>query len=147
MPRAKTKDRFDFPTTPLADRTKPDVRKRMSAPAMRTYFNVAEKWSLDAKEQMALLGSPAPSTFYKYKSGDVGTLSLDVLTRVSLILGMFKDLRILYPDLALADRWVKLPNANPIFGGKTPAQFMAQGDMDSLYQVRRLLDARRGGWS
>lgn len=146
MPRAKTRDPFDIPATPIADRTKPDVRRRMSAPAMRTFFNIADKWSLDAKEQMALLGSPAPSTFYKYKSGGVGALSLDVLTRVSLILGIFKDLRILYPDLALADRWVKLPNANPIFGGKTPAQFMAQGDMDSLYQVRRLLDARRGGW-
>jgi hypothetical protein len=47
----------------------------MSGTAMRTYFKIAEKWTLSAKEQMAILGSPASSTFYKYKAGDVGTLS------------------------------------------------------------------------
>jgi hypothetical protein len=135
----------EIATTPLVERTKPEVRKRMSGGAMRTFLNIAEKWKLSGKEQMAMLGSPAPSTFYKYKAGDVGTLSIDVLTRISLILGIYKDLHILFPDAALADRWVKLPNANPIFGGTTPAEFMSQGDMDPLYRVRRLLDARRSG--
>jgi hypothetical protein len=119
----------------------------MSGPALQSFLNIAEKWNLDPQEQIALLGSPASSTFYKYKSGDVGTLSVDVLTRISLVLGIFKNLRILFPDVALADRWIKLPNSNPIFGGKTPVQFMAEGEMDSLYRVRRLLDARRGGWN
>src|ERR1700754_1823840 len=123
----------DIPVTPPAERTKPEVRKRMSGGAMRTFLNIAEKWNLSAKEQMAMLGSPASSTFYKYKAGDVGTLSIDLLTRISLILGMYKDLHILFPDAALADRWVKLPNANPMFGGATPAAFMSQGDMDPLY--------------
>jgi len=135
----------EISTTPLAERIKPEVRKRMSGGAIRTFLTIAEKWKLSAKEQMAMLGSPASSTFYKYKAGDVGTLSIDVLTRISLILGIYKDLHILFPDAALADRWVKLPNANPMFGGATPAEFMSQGDMDPLYRVRRLLDARRGG--
>jgi hypothetical protein len=135
-----------LPTFPQ-ERTRPEVRKRMSGPAMRTFFNIAEKWQLSGKEQIALLGAPAASTFYKYKSGEVGTLSLDLLTRVSLVLGIYKDLHILFPDAALADRWIKLPNANPMFGGKTPAEFITQGEMDCLYRVRRLLDARRGGWN
>ena len=61
-------------------RAKPAVRKRMSGPALQSFLNIAEKWNLDPQEQIALLGSPASSTFYKYKSGDVGTLSVDVLT-------------------------------------------------------------------
>lgn len=146
MRAALRKDSFERATTP-ADRAKPEVRKRMSGPAMRTFFNIAKTWGLDNKEQIALLGSPAQSTFYKYKAGDVGTLSLDLLTRLSLVLGIFKDLRILFPDTSVADRWIKLPNSNPMFGGATPAQYVAQGDMDSLYRVRRLLDARRGGWN
>lgn len=133
--------------TPPNDRTKPEVRKRMSGPAMRTFFNIAGKWQLSGREQIAILGAPAPSTFYKYKAGDVGTLSLDLLTRISLVLGIYKDLHILFPDAALADRWIKLPNANPMFGGRTPAEFIAQGEMDCLYRLRRLLDARRGGWN
>jgi len=114
---------------------------------MRTFFNIAGKWQLSGKEQIAMLGAPAASTFYKYKSGDVGTLSLDLLTRISLVLGIYKDLHILFPDASLADRWIKLPNANPMFGGRTPAEFIAQGEMDCLYRLRRLLDARRGGWN
>ena len=143
----RTKIPADVATTPPAERAKPATRKRLSGAAMRTFFNIAGKWGLDAKEQIALLGSPAPSTFYKYKAGDVGTLSFDLLTRISLILGIHKDLRILFPDTAVSDRWFKLPNSNPMFGGLTPAQYVAQGDMDALYRVRRLLDARRGGWN
>lgn len=139
--------KLDPATTPPAERAKPETRKRMSGPAMRTFFDIAGKWGLDNREQIALLGSPAQSTFYKYKAGDVGTLSFDLLTRISLILGIYKVLHILFPDNAVADRWFKLPNSNPMFGGLTPAAYVAQGDMDSLYRVRRLLDARRGGWN
>lgn len=144
VPRPK---RMPDPTaTPPAERAKPETRKRMSGPAMRTFFNIAAKWGLEAKEQIALLGSPAQSTFYKYKAGDVGTLSFDLLTRISLVLGIYKDLHILFPDTAVADRWFRLPNSNPMFGGLTPAQYVAQNDIDAVYRVRRLLDARRGGW-
>ena len=146
MKAVKLKRTANPATTPPAERAKPETRKRMSGAAMRTFFNIAEKWGLDNKEQIALLGSPAPSTFYKYKAGDVGTLSFDLLTRISLVLGIYKDLRILFPDHAVADRWFKLSNSNPMFGGRTPAAYVAQGDMDALYRVRRLLDARRGGW-
>jgi antitoxin Xre/MbcA/ParS-like protein len=138
----------DRDSIPPADRSKPEVRKRMSAPAMKAYFNVAEKiWKLDTKTQGALLGFPGSSTFYNYRNGTHGTLSYDVLTRISLVLGILKALRILYPERQLADRWINLPNSNSLFGGKTPAEFLGSGELDSLYRVRRLLDGRRGGWN
>ena len=119
----------------------------MSGPAIRTFWNVAEAWNLTTEEQRALLGWPPESTFYKYKAGQVGTLPYDMLMRISLVLGIYKDLRILYPERNLADRWVKLPNSNPLFGGKPALALMADSGMDGLYQVRRLLDSRRGGWN
>jgi hypothetical protein len=113
---------------------------------MRTFLNLAERWNLTVHERRALLGWPSSSTYHNYKNGNVGTLSFDVLTRISLLIGIFKALHILYPEFA--DRWVKLPNSNPMFGGKPPIAFMtADGGIDSLYRVRRLLDARRGGWN
>jgi hypothetical protein len=126
-------------------RSDPQVRKRMSGPAIRSFLNIAGRWKLSVDEQRGLIGWPAPSTYYKYKNGQVGTLSYDALTRVSLVLGIYKALHILYPDAALADAWVKLPNANPLFGGKPPVALMIDGGIDGLYRVRRLLDARRGG--
>src|SRR5713101_7718444 len=112
---------FDEPevsaaAVPADRRRDPEVRRRMSGPAMRTFLNVAKRWNLSIKEQSGLLGWPAPSTYHKYKAGHVGTLSFDTLTRISLAIGIYKDLHILYPENELADRWVRLPNSNPLFG-------------------------------
>jgi len=114
---------------------------------MRTFFHVADAWELTTEEERGLLGWPSPSTFFKYKAGQCGTLSYDTLMRISLILGIYKDLQILYPDAGLADRWAKLPNSNPLFGGRPAIAFMVESGLDGLYQVRRLLDGRRGGWN
>ena len=134
-----------LPSIPVDQRPDPAVRRRMSGPALRTFFNIAEAWGLTVAEQRALLGWPATSTFHKYKGGDHGTLAFDTLTRISIVLGIYKALQVLYPDAVLADRWVKLPNANPMFGGRPALTLMAEGGIDGLLQVRRLLDARRGG--
>ncbi len=132
---------------PVERRRDPKVRRQMSAPAMRAFLNVAAAWGLSIEEQRALLGWPPESTFYKYKAGNVGTLPVDMLMRISLVVGIYKDLRILYPEEELANRWVKLPNSNPLFGGRPAIALMTEGGMDALYQVRRLLDGRRGGWN
>jgi hypothetical protein len=116
----------------------------MSHPAIRALFNVAQAWQLDNEELRALLGWPPQSTFYKYKAGRVGTLGYDTLMRISLVLGIYKALHILYAEVDLANRWVKLPNSNPLFGGRPALSLMTEGGIDGLYQVRRLLDSRRG---
>lgn len=129
---------------PLALRPEPEARKRLSAPALRTFFPTATAWDLSVVEQRALLGWPAASTFHKYKAGNPGTLSFDTLTRLSLILGIYKALQLLYPEPALADAWVRMPNTNGLFGGKPPLALMIDDGIDGLFRVRRLLDARRG---
>jgi hypothetical protein len=86
------------------------------------------------------LGVKTPSV----KSQGVKTLDQDKLTRVSLLVGIFKALNILYSS-KLADTWVQLPNSNPIFGGQTPLAYMLRGGLLSMFRVRQLLDARRGG--
>src|ERR1700678_3721310 len=110
-------------------RRDPKVRREMSGPALRTFFNVAEEWQLSSTEQRALLGWPPESTFFKYKAGDAGTLSFDLLMRISLVLGVYKDLHILYPEAALANSWMKLPNNNPLFGGKSALAYLTDAGM------------------
>jgi hypothetical protein len=127
-----------------ADRKDPLVRRRLSAPALRTFFTVARAWGLSTTEERALLGWPPASTFHKYKSGDAGVLSFDTLTRISLVLGIYKALQLLYAEPAFADRWMSMPNANPLFGGRAPIALVGDTGLDGLFQVRRLLDARRG---
>jgi hypothetical protein len=123
------------------------IRRHMSGPALRAFLNIAEAWQLSNEVARGLLGWPPESTFFKYKAGEPGVLSFDTLMRISLVIGIYKDLHILYPEEGLADRWVSLPNNNPLFGGRPAIAFMTEDGMDGLYQVRRLLDARRGAWN
>ena len=141
------KRRQGDPRDSATDRQNPVVRKKLSAPAIRSFFKIADAWKLTVEEEKALLGWPATSTLYKYKADDVGTLTYDTLIRISLVLGIYKALHILYPDNELADRWIKLPNSNILFGGRPAVEFLAKAGIDGLYQVRRLLDSRRGGWN
>jgi hypothetical protein len=144
MARTQPRPELETPVTPPAARHAPAERRRKSGPGLRTFFRVADAWGLDPEEQRGLLGWPARSTLYTWKAGRAVTLPYDTLIRLSLLLGIYKALHVLYPDPALADGWVRLPNRNPLFGGRTPAACMVDGGIEALTAVRRLLDARRG---
>src|SRR5205809_1731299 len=90
---------------------------RLSGPALRTFFRIADAWTLSSDEARTLLGSPPRSTFFLWKKGQ-GQLGRDTLERVSYVLGIYKALQILLPDAGAADAWVRKPNTAPVFGGK-----------------------------
>jgi hypothetical protein len=123
-------------------RSAPAARGRRDAVALRTFFRLAHEWELTADEQLVLLGRPGRSTFYRWKSQAPTTLSVDTLERISLLLGVYKALEILFPSPTHATGWLR--RANEAFGGRTALQVMLGGRMDDLYQVRRHLDAWRG---
>lgn len=121
--------------------------KTASKPALKAFFRISDRWKLDVDQQMTLLGAPARSTFFKWKKDQDGHLTMDALERISYLLGIFKALHILLPDEDAADAWVKKPNAAPLFAGKAALDRMLSGHVSDLYEVRRYLDAQRGGWS
>jgi hypothetical protein len=82
--------------------------------------------------------------YYEMKKTGSRMLDQDRLTRISLLTGIFKALNILYRK-KLADRWVRLPNTNPMFGGAMPLAYMVKGGVPAMLRVRQVLDARRGG--
>lgn len=122
-------------------------RKRLSGPALRTFFRIAEQWGLSVDEQMTLLGLSARSTFFKWKRDPNVTLPKDALERISYILGVYKALQILLPEEAAADAWVKRPNDAPLFAGRSALDRMLSGQVADLFVVRQYLDAQRGGWA
>jgi mannose/fructose/N-acetylgalactosamine-specific phosphotransferase system component IID len=71
-------------------------------------------------------------------------LDAERLQRISYIVGIYKALRILYGK-DLGNRFVHLPNSNRMFNGSTPLEYMKKGGLLAMQDVRRLLDARRGG--
>ena len=130
---------------PVAERHDPAVRRRLSGPGLRTFFNIAGEWGLTVEQQRVLLGGLPPSTYHKWKGGAVGTLSHDALERVSLVLGIYKGLKLLFADDAGGLRWLKAPNTDRPFAGGSPLERMLHGSIDDLYAVRRYLDGWRQG--
>ncbi|SEW24773.1 Protein of unknown function [Luteibacter sp. 329MFSha] len=116
----------------------------LGGPALRAFFALAERWKLRTAEQRTLLGEPPESTYFKWKKQQDGTPSRDVIERISYLLGIWKDLQILFPDPAQADAWVRRPNDAPLFAGRSALDRMLSGNVADLYVVRQYLDAQRG---
>jgi hypothetical protein len=111
--------------------------------AVRATFNIFNAWSVTAKQAQALLGLPA-RTYYDWLKRAPRKPDQDKIERISYILGIWKDLQILFPDAEFARRWPTSPNDAPLFHGQAPIQVMASGRVADLYRVRALLDGWRG---
>src|ERR1700743_229283 len=81
-----------------AARFAPANRRRLSAPAMRTFLAIADLWGLSEVERRLVLGFPSRSTFHNWakQAREHGqfTLDVDVLTRISAVLGIHQALGI-----------------------------------------------------
>lgn len=133
-----------YAPAPPADLSAKATRERLSPSALKAFFNVVERWGVRDEDARALLGGLSNGPYYAWRKDPARTLDTDTLTRVSYLVGIFKALNILYGE-RLADEWVRLPNSNPIFGGRSPLDYMKAGGVPAMQTVRRLLDARRGG--
>jgi hypothetical protein len=118
-------------------------RARLSEVALKAFLMLARTWELSNGEASALLGVSA-STLDRMKRGHRPTLSQDQLTRVSALVGVYKGLHLLFVD-ATADEWARRPNNGPLFERETPIQAMIEGGIPRMLEVRRYVDAVRGG--
>jgi hypothetical protein len=73
------------------------------------------RWQVRDEDARALLGGVSNGPFYEMKRTPDRVLDADRLTRASYLIGIYKALHILH-SATLADEWVRLPNANPVFG-------------------------------
>ncbi|MEP6765082.1 MAG: MbcA/ParS/Xre antitoxin family protein [Gemmatimonadaceae bacterium] len=124
----------------------PDERASLGSAGFRTFLALADQWQLTVNERTRLLGDIADSTYHKWRSGKIGELSRDQLERLSLVLGIYKGLRLIFSDEATGTRWLRGANSESIFAARSPLERMLNGSIDDLYAVRRYLDAWRGGW-
>lgn len=138
-----------YPASRYAIAPPPDLdaraeRERLSAPALKAFFNVMARWKVRDEDARRLLGGVTNGPYYEMKRKPDRLLETDRLLRISYLIGIYKALNILHGK-RLADEWVHLPNSNPIFAGDTPLVYMMRGGVPALQTVRRLLDARRAG--
>src|SRR5271166_5441873 len=88
-----------------ADLSNKDVKRRLSPSAVKGFLKIAALWELRDEDARQLLGGMSNGAYYGLKKTGLKTLDQDRLTRISLLIGIFKALNILYRK-QLADRWV-----------------------------------------
>jgi hypothetical protein len=119
-------------------------RERLTPAALEAVRNLAKAWGATGAEMAALLGV-STSTWDRIKSKAWGqALSQDQLTRASAMIGLFKGLHLLFAD-DMSDRWIRLRNSGPPFANRTPVDTMIEGGIPGMIEVRRYVDALRGG--
>lgn len=133
-----------FSTDAATDLSNKEVQARLSRSAVGAFFKIIEAWRVRDEAARQLLGGVSNGVYYQLKSGHKKTLDQDKLTRISLLIGVFKALNVLYSQ-KLADAWITLSNSNPMFAGEAPLTYMIRGGVPAMVRVRQLLDARRGG--
>jgi hypothetical protein len=69
-----------------------------------------------------------------------GALEIDsiTLTRVSLVMGIYKALHTLFEDSEQADTWLHRPNQ--MFGSKPALISLCSGELEEMYALRKYLD-------
>lgn len=121
-----------------------DDRRRLTPTALKALVRLTRAWKLSQEQAAALLGV-SRTTWVRIQSGRwPGPLSQDQFMRASALIGIYKGLHLLFAD-KLADRWPKLPNRGPLFGNVSPVDAMIEGGIPLMIDVRRHVDALRGG--
>src|SRR5215468_4103401 len=92
----------------------PANRRRLSAPGLRTFLAIADLWGLNEEQRRLVLGYPSRSTYQNWckqarEHGEI-TLDVDVLTRISAVLGIHQALGILFPAEPLGIAWLRMPH-------------------------------------
>jgi len=108
-------------------------------------MTLLDHWKLSTEDQAALLGV-APSNraaLSRYRKGEPIGGSRDQFERVGHLLGIHKNLRLLFPqNRDLAYRWMS--TRNKAFNNLTPVAVINEWGFAGLLMVRSYLDRARG---
>ncbi|KRH79034.1 hypothetical protein FERRO_00950 [Ferrovum sp. JA12] len=108
-------------------------------------MTLLDHWRLSTEDQAALLGIATSNraALSNYRSGKPIGTSRDQYERVGHLLGIHKNLRLLFPqNRDLAYRW--MTTRNKAFDNLTPVEVVKEWGFAGLLMVRGYLDRARG---
>jgi CTP:molybdopterin cytidylyltransferase MocA len=111
----------------------------------RMVMTLLDHWKLSTEDQAALLGIAASNraALARYRRGEPIGTSRDQYERVGHLLGIHKNLRLLFPqNRDLAYRWMS--TRNRAFDNLSPVDVIRDWGFAGLLMVRAYLDRARG---
>ncbi|MCC5880983.1 MAG: DUF2384 domain-containing protein [Idiomarina sp.] len=110
--------------------------------AFQMAVKILDVWAFTDREKSVVLGDIPITTFRRMKAGKMSNqLNVDRRTRLSLILGIHKSLRIMFLQTKHQLEWISNPNR--AFGQYSPKDVMLSGALVGLHDIRRYLHAAR----
>jgi uncharacterized protein (DUF2384 family) len=102
-----------------------------------------DHWQITTEQQLGAMGLSNRTALTRYRKGEPIAASRDPLERAGHLLGIHKNLRLLFPenrDLAYA--WIR--TRNKAFDNKAPIDVITEWGFAGLLCVRAYLDRQRG---
>ncbi|MBL4832837.1 MAG: hypothetical protein JKY26_02595 [Pseudomonas sp.] len=121
-------------------------QKTTSATGLRTAVAILDKWGATGEQGEAIL-RVSHSTYARAKRKDGLTsisLDRDQLTRVSFVLNIHAALRTIFDNPDNLYGFMRMPNENAFFLGRSPLEVMGSGDIVAVYETFRRIDVLRG---
>ena len=116
-----------------------DVLKRNTQNVIALF----DLWELRNDEVCNLLGGISPAQLAKYKKAKAYVSGRDTIERVGNLLGIHKNLRILYPyNREVVYQWIK--GRNQKLHNLSPLDVMLEHGYIGIAQIRRFTDYIRG---
>ena len=132
-----------------ADPFSRNSRRRLSGSGLRTFVAIADLWELTPEQRRHVLGRPARSIYLAWSEAvrehrDV-ILGVDVLMRISAVLGIHQALQVLHQEGQDSVAWLRGPHDGIPFGGRTPLALIVDGSLGGPLAVRQVLDGLMSG--
>lgn len=110
--------------------------------ALKAFFGITHDWHCSHDEQSQLLGGIDDALLAHYATLPHVQLPEATMKRISLVMGIYRALRTLYPTEELANERVRRTTTDSPFEGRSAMDLMVQGDLDALLETRRYFAAQ-----
>lgn len=117
--------------------------KMQMAVALRTAISILRKWGARTEQVLAILRI-SRSTYARARRDEAVSLDTDQLARTSMVLNSHAALRTVFDNPENVYGFMGMKNDNAYFSGRAPLEVMARGDVISVYETYRRIDALRG---
>lgn len=107
---------------------------------LRTALRVLEKWKATTEQASNVL-RVSRSSISRAQQGKGVELDRDQLERASIVLNCHASLRLVFDNPENVYGFMGLENHSEFFNGRKPLEVMAQGDLMSLFEAYKRIDA------
>jgi hypothetical protein len=114
--------------------------KDQSRLVLSTALNILSKWDA-SNEQCTNILRVSRSTITRAQQGKGVELDSDQLDRASIVLNCHAALRLVFDNPENVYGFPNMENHNDFFNGRKPLEIMAQGDLLSLTETFKRIDA------